>query len=82
MPVNDANSEYSEAFGISNAEIKFRPHVKRFSFELKAGVQNIFDVHYASMLAVNALPVGNSSPRYYYPGNPRNYFFSLLIRFE
>ncbi len=82
MPVNDANSEYSDALGISNAEIKFRPQVKRFSFELKAGIQNIFDVHYASMLAVNALPAGNSAPRYYYPGNPRNYFFSLLIRFE
>jgi iron complex outermembrane receptor protein len=82
MPVNDSNSEYSDAFGISNAEIKYSPHANRFSFELKAGIQNIFDVKYASMLAVNALPSGNSTPRYYYPGNPRNYFVSISIRFE
>ena len=49
---------------------------------MKAGIQNIFDENYASMLAVNALPAGNNAPRYFYPGNPKNYYFSLRIRFE
>ena len=31
------------------------------------------------MLAVNAPAFGGNLPRYYYPGNPRNYYFSVLL---
>jgi iron complex outermembrane receptor protein len=82
MPVNDANSDYSGAFGITNAELKFNANIKKLKLELKGGIQNIFDIHYASMLAVNTIAFGNSLPRYYYPGNPRNYYVSLLIGLE
>jgi len=82
MAVNDANTDYSDAFGITNVEAKFFGKISRFKFELKTGVQNIFDINYASMLAVNAPAVGGKLPRYYYPGNPRNYFVSVLIGLE
>ena len=82
MYVNDANSESSDAFGITNMEAKYNIMINKIRFEIKGGIQNIFDVHYASMLAVNTLAFGNSLPRYYYPGNPRNYFVSLLIGLE
>jgi len=82
MAVNDANSEYSDAFGITNFEAKFFGKLNRFKFEVKSGIQNIFDIRYASMLAVNAPSVGGKLPRYYYPGNPRNYFVSVLIGLE
>ncbi len=82
MPANDANSVYSDAYGITNLEAKFYGKLNRLKFELKAGIQNIFDVHYASMLAVNAPAFGNSLARFYYPGNPRNYFVSVLIGLE
>ncbi len=82
MPANDANSAYSEAYGISNFETKFYGKLNKLKFELKGGIQNIFDIHYASMLAVNAPAFGNSLPRFYYPGNPRNYFVSVLIGLE
>ncbi|HSH19776.1 MAG TPA: TonB-dependent receptor, partial [Draconibacterium sp.] len=79
MPVNDANSDFSKAFGITNFQGVYGKKFNHFKFELKAGVQNIFDIHYASMLAVNAPAFGNNLPRYYYPGNPRNYFVAVLI---
>ncbi|MGE0019776.1 MAG: TonB-dependent receptor [Draconibacterium sp.] len=82
MPVNDANSEFSDPFGISNFEGRFNTKINRLKLQLHAGIQNIFDVHYASMLAVNAPSVGGNLPRYYYPGNPRNYFVSVLIGLE
>ncbi|MEZ5106238.1 MAG: TonB-dependent receptor [Draconibacterium sp.] len=82
MPVNDANSDYSDAFGITNMELKLHGNGKKLKLEVKGGIQNIFDVHYASMLAVNTLAFGNNLPRYYYPGNPRNYYVSLLIGLE
>ena len=79
MPLNDANSGYSDAFGITNFEIKYSLTFKKITTEFKGGVQNIFDIKYASMLAVNAPSFGASLPRYYYPGNPRNYFVSVII---
>ena len=82
MAANDANSAYSDAYGITNIETRFSGKLNKFEFELKAGIQNIFDIHYASMLAVNAPAFGSGLPRYFYPGNPRNYFVSVLIGLE
>lgn len=79
MPVNDANSEYSDAYGISNSEVKYKGKIKKLGYEIKTGIQNIFDIKYASMLAVNAPAFGSNLPRYYYPGNPRNYFVSVVL---
>ncbi|MEE4287329.1 MAG: TonB-dependent receptor [Mariniphaga sp.] len=79
MPVNDANSNFTDAYGISNIEFKYTGTGGHLHFEIKAGVQNIFDINYAAMLAVNAPAFGAAQPRYYYPGNPRNYFVSVLL---
>ncbi len=79
MPVNDANTDFSDSFGISGLEMKYQGKKGNIELELKGGVQNIFDVHYASMLAVNAPSFNGVPPRYYYPGNPRNYYFTVLI---
>jgi len=79
MPVNDANTDFTDPYGPTNLEVKYSGQTNALNIEIKAGVQNIFDVHYASMLAVNALAFGTAQPRYYYPGNPRNYFVSVLI---
>ncbi|WP_167608776.1 TonB-dependent receptor [Maribellus sediminis] len=79
MPVNDTNSEFSDAFGITNLEMQFKGSIGEFEIGLKGGVQNIFDIHYASMLAVNAPSFNGVPPRYYYPGNPRNYYVTIII---
>jgi iron complex outermembrane receptor protein len=59
--------------------VQYQGNKGAFTMELKAGVQNIFDVHYASMLAVNAPSFGGRAPRYYYPGNPRNFYVTLVF---
>ena len=82
MAVNDANSDYSDAYGITNFEVKYSEKFNRLRLDLKSGIQNLFDIHYASMLVTNAPASGGNLPRYYYPGNPRNYFVSLLIGIE
>ncbi|WP_321344045.1 TonB-dependent receptor domain-containing protein [uncultured Draconibacterium sp.] len=81
MPVDDANSTFSDAFGLTNVEISYKGKKGNFKFDVRGGVQNIFDIHYASMLAVNAPSFGGNPPRYYYPGNPRNFYLSILIGF-
>ncbi len=79
MPLDDANSKFSDSFGITGAEVKYSGRKGRVKIQLKGGIENIFDVHYASMLAVNAPSFNGVPPRYYYPGNPRNYYASILI---
>lgn len=82
MPVNDANTDFSDPYGITNIDGRFKTKISRLKLQLHAGIQNIFDIHYSSMLAVNAPSAGANLPRYYYPGNPRNYFVSVLIGVE
>lgn len=82
MAVDDANSAFTDKYGVTNMEVKYFEKFNRLKLEFKAGVQNIFEIKYASMLAVNAPAFGTSLPRYYYPGNPRNYFVSVLIGIE
>ncbi|MFA7489735.1 MAG: TonB-dependent receptor [Mariniphaga sp.] len=82
MPVNDSNSTFTKPSGLTNIEIRYSQTVGKVRFELKTGVENIFDVKHISMLAVNAPSFGNAMPRYYYPGHPRNYFLSLQLSFN
>ena len=82
MPVNDANSAYTDPYGITNIDLSYSGKIENFKFEIKGGIQNLLDVHYAAMIAVNAPSFGGNLPRYYYPGNPRNYFVSVLLGLE
>ncbi|WP_297086241.1 TonB-dependent receptor [uncultured Draconibacterium sp.] len=82
MPVNDANTTFSDAFGLTSTELRYQAKKGNFKFDVRGGIQNIFDIHYTSMLAVNAPSFGGNPPRYYYPGNPRNFYISLLIGFS
>ncbi len=51
----------------------------RWSWKLQAGIHNLLDAHYASMVLVNAPSFGGRAPRYYYPGMPRNGYVRLII---
>ena len=46
-------------------------------FRFNAGIRNLMDSRYASMVLVNAPSFGNTQPRYYYPGMPRNYYIAV-----
>jgi len=55
--------------------------LRNFTLSLYAGVQNLMNEKYASMVLVNALPTATASPRYYYPGNPRSFYTGIKIQF-
>ncbi|MGB5691675.1 MAG: TonB-dependent receptor [Flavobacteriaceae bacterium] len=82
IPLTDANSLYSEAFGILNTRMGFtREFSARFSLGIDLGVNNIFDVVYARSVLINAVGFGGSEPRYFYPGPNRNYYGGLRLRY-
>lgn len=53
--------------------------VSRLRMQLSATANNLFNEHYASMILINAPSFGANAPRYYYPGMPRNFLFTLKL---
>lgn len=83
MPLNDANQIYSEKYTVFNAKLSFKKSLsKKLALELNAGVNNLSDAKYAASVLINATGFGNSEPRYYYPGMPRNWYSGVKVKLE
>lgn len=83
IPLTDSNSLYSEAYGIVNTRMGYtKEFTPRFSAGFDFGINNIFDVTYAQSVLINAVGFGGSEPRYFYPGNNRNYYGGLRLRYS
>ncbi|WP_316636374.1 TonB-dependent receptor domain-containing protein [uncultured Flavobacterium sp.] len=82
IPLNDANSVYSDSYIILNLKTGYRFEIiPNLSAQLAFGINNFTDEKYASMILPNAVAVGNSTPRYYYPGLPVNYYGTVSINY-
>ena len=83
FPMNDANSLFTDAYRLVNMKLGF---AKEFSNKLKMdvsmGLNNVFNEKYASQILINAIGFGSSQPRYYYPGNPLNYYFGVMLGYQ
>ena len=80
IPMDDANSIYNDSYKLWNSKIGYRLTIsERIGFEAYAGINNIFDEKYASMILTNATAPPNGMPRYYYPGNPVNFYGGLSL---
>lgn len=82
IPLNDANALFTDSYSLCNAALNWQGKVtSALSLSVNIGINNIFNERYASMVLVNATGFGNSAPRYYYPGQPVNYFGSFQLRY-
>lgn len=82
MPITDANSLYSKSYNLTNIKTGYKTNLnKKLKLNMFFGINNIFDVAYASQILINATSFGNSAPRYYYPGNPVNYYTGININY-
>jgi iron complex outermembrane receptor protein len=82
IPLNDANSVYSDSYNIVNLKTGYRFEIlHNLTSQFAVGVNNVTDEKYASLILPNALPVGTSSPRYYYPGLPVNYYGTISLNY-
>lgn len=82
FPIRDDNSVYSESYQVSNLKVGYKKRLfEKLFFDISGGVRNVFNEKYASMILINAGSFGGNSPRYYYPGLPRNYFTSITIKY-
>ena len=83
MPITDSNNSYSEAYTITNIKIGYSKNIiPNLNFNLFFGLNNIFNEQYASQILINATGFGGRAPRYYYPGNPVNYFSGVRLKYN
>ena len=82
MPMNDANTHYSQAYQLIDLSLGYQKNSEKWDLDLYATVKNLTNQHYASMILVNAPAFGNASPRYYYPGLPIHYAFGLRLGYK
>ncbi|KFF05299.1 TonB-dependent receptor [Flavobacterium reichenbachii] len=82
MPLNDANSAYTDSYKIINLKTGYGFQIlQHLSANIAAGVNNVTDEKYASLILPNAVGVGNALPRYYYPGLPTNFYGTFTLNY-
>jgi iron complex outermembrane receptor protein len=83
IPIDDANTVYSDSYRVANLKTGWRLDLlKHLHSHFCFGVNNIFNEHYASMVLVNATAAPNAFPRYYYPGMPVNFYANFSFAYD
>jgi len=83
IPLNDANSVFLNSYKVVDLKIAYRFElIKNLETQLSFGINNVLDEKYASSILPNAIGFGDSEPRYFYPGNPRNVFGGVILRYR
>ncbi len=81
MPMNDANSLYSDDYFLLRTRLGYLQSIGNFELDLYAGVDNLTDTKYASMILINATGFNGAAPRYYYPGAPRSFYAGIRLSY-
>jgi len=82
IPITDSNSLYSNSYALTNIKLGYKFKLfKKLTLNTYMGLDNVFDKTYASQLLINASSFGGRAPRYYYPGNPLNFYAGINIKY-
>lgn len=82
IPITDSNSLFSDSYNLTNIKVGYRlPILKKLALNTFLGVDNVFDEVYASQILINARGFGGKAPRYFYPGNPINYYIGIHLNY-
>ena len=79
--MNDANDQRYQGYHLTSIRLSWTLRIPSSPVHLVwyAGIQNLFNVHHASMILINAPSFGGRAPRYYYPGTPRQFQLGLRL---
>lgn len=76
MPLNDANTVWSEAYLIGNLQFRFPINIENTKLNLFLQVQNLYNQDYVLGFDINAF--GN---RFYNPATKRNFILGMNVDF-
>ncbi|KRB57206.1 TonB-dependent receptor [Flavobacterium sp. Root186] len=82
IPMNDANTAFSNSYNLINLKTGYRLEVLQgLTSHFAVGINNVTNTKYASLILPNAVAAGNATPRYYYPGLPINYYGTISLNY-
>jgi iron complex outermembrane receptor protein len=82
IPLTDANSLSSDPFHVFTTKWRYEQKLSSaFSLGISLGINNLFNVRYAQSVLINTRAFGGAEPRYYYPGNNRNFYTSIMLKY-
>ncbi|HJS01506.1 MAG TPA: TonB-dependent receptor, partial [Flavobacterium sp.] len=85
MYLDDANSKETTGYELLDVKAGYAFFIiKKVKMEINLGVQNALNEKYAASILPNAVGFGSAPARYYYPGNPVNYYggFNVVYAFN
>ena len=82
IPLNDANTGYSKSWRVINLKTGYSFSIKKLTIDSSVNIKNLTGEKYASMVVVNAPGSASVPPRYYYPGLPRWFTFSVVLKYK
>ena len=83
MALNDANTLYTDSYELVDAKFSYAFKLfEKLSIQCNAGVQNLLNQNSAASVLPNAVGFGSAPPRYFYPGNPINYYGGIGLVYE
>lgn len=83
MQLNDTNTKTTNSYQLLNLKVRYTFAIfKNVDFNIYGGMNNALNEHYAASIVTNAVGFGGKSPRYYYPGNPRNYYGGMQVNYS
>jgi len=83
MALNDANTLFTNSYDLLDAKVIYTFKIlEPLTFQCQTGVQNMLNEAFAASVLPNAVGFGSNAPRYFYPGNPINFYggFSLVYQ--
>ena len=82
IPLNDSNTKYSERYALLDIKTTYVFTILSvLKTELNAGINNASNTKYAANILPNAVGFGTAAPRYFYPGNPVNWYGGFSVTY-
>lgn len=83
IPLTNVADLYSDAFNVFNTRIGYLKKLSaHFTIGADFGINNVFDKVYAQSVLINTSGFGGNEPRYFYPGDERNYYGSIRLGYK
>lgn len=83
IPLTNAADLYSEPFTVFNSRMGYLKKLsEHFTLGIDLGVNNILDEVYAQSVLINTQGFGGREPRYFYPGDERNFYGGVRLGYS
>jgi len=83
IPLRDESDLFSDPYTVLHTRLGYQKKLsEKLTLGVDFGVNNLFDTVYAQSVLINTSGFGGNEPRYFYPGDERNFYGSLRLGFQ